>query len=535
MTGTGAPSWLSVLLGLAIVAVGAVLAAMLILDYLRARPLNLRPHAAQIAQEVEQLLTRHYVSREEIGQAAPIPLEDSQSRWMLYRYNVRVPADLDAGGLREVIRDSVARAHDSLIEVYDNPRDGALSIALAGRVFVEVAFSEGNTRALRGQPEPPAPTDLRAATARIAGEVRQVLEDHGVPASAIEYIGPDPREDEETWWTFTRMRVVLPEGNTLADMEREILERMAQRAVTTAISMPSPEAAVLRLAYAGKDCVAVEALRLRITPPASTVEDDESEGASPPGEVPGQDALPLESAGTDEATAALPAPTPPPARNGLAQVAIILDDGGYGGPVTQAVLALNPKLTLAILPYTPHDAATARDAAALGFEIMLHMPMENSSASAAFPGMITTAMDTEEIQRLTRRALASIPGATGINNHTGSKFTSDAGSMTGFLALLKELDLFFVDSRTIHTSIAYEAAREAGVPAAQRHVFLDNKADQTYIRGQWDQLIAHARAHGSAIGIGHFRKDTAAVLAAALPELEAEPDLELVHVSELLE
>jgi polysaccharide deacetylase 2 family uncharacterized protein YibQ len=228
-------------------------------------------------------------------------------------------------------------------------------------------------------------------------------------------------------------------------------------------------------------------------------------------------------------------PTPPPARGGLARVAIILDDGGYGGPVTETVLALDPKLTLAILPYTPHDAATAEDAAARGFEVILHMPMENSSSSADFPGMITTAMASDEIQRLTRRALAEIPGATGVNNHTGSKFTSDASGMAEFLAILKEQGLFFVDSRTINTSVAFDTAREAGVPTAQRHVFLDNQADQAYIRAQLDELLARARAHGSAIGIGHFRKDTVAVLASALPEIEAEPDLELVHVSELLE
>ena len=538
--GAGPPSWFSVLLGLAIVCVAAVLAGMLILQYLQSRPLNLQPHAAQIASEVSQLLTRHYVTDADIDRAMPIPLEDAHSRWSLYRFNVNVPPQLNASGLRAVIRDSMRDAHEELVEVFDNPRDGALSIALAGRVFVEVAFEESNTAPLQAQPQAPQGTDLRAATTRIAGEVEQILVDRGVPEDSIERIGPAGREDEDTLWTFTRLRIVLPEATTLADMEAEILSRMVQRTVSTVISAPTPEAAVLRLAYAGKDCVAVEALRLRTTPVTSGQSEEvegmaEPEGARPGGDVPAQEALPLESADHVEQPAMLE-PVPPPARGGKSRVAIILDDGGYGGAVTDSVLALSPKLTLAILPYTPHDATTATAAAKLGFEVMLHMPMEtNSQSVAAYPGMLTTAMEDKEIKGLTRRALAEIPGVKGVNNHTGSKFTSNAVGMGEFLSVLKEDGLFFVDSRTINTSIAYNAALEAGVPTAERQVFLDNKADQAYIRGQLNELVARARAQGSAIGIGHFRKDTVAVLAAGLPKLEAEPDLELVHVSELLQ
>ena len=54
------------------------------------------------------------------------------------------------------------------------------------------------------------------------------------------------------------------------------------------------------------------------------------------------------------------------------------------------------------------------------------MPMETHGASAKpFPGELTTAMPEEDLERLTRDALAQVPGAVGVNNHTGSKFAED--------------------------------------------------------------------------------------------------------------
>jgi polysaccharide deacetylase 2 family uncharacterized protein YibQ len=251
--------------------------------------------------------------------------------------------------------------------------------------------------------------------------------------------------------------------------------------------------------------------------------------------VPAPDTLPLESNGIEEDRAALLHPVPPMPRAGPAKVAIILDDGGYGGAVTEEALALDSRLTLAILPYTPHAERTARDAASLGFEVMLHMPMQaNGNPARPFPGELNTGMDKETIQELVGKALEAVPSAAGLNNHPGGHFTSDAAAMAQFLEVLQDTGLYFVDSRTIHTSVAYDAAREAGVPAAERHVFLDNKTDHDYIRGQVAELIARAKARGAAIGIGHFRKDTVAVLADVLPKLEEE-GVVLVHVSELVE
>jgi polysaccharide deacetylase 2 family uncharacterized protein YibQ len=52
--------------------------------------------------------------------------------------------------------------------------------------------------------------------------------------------------------------------------------------------------------------------------------------------------------------------------------------------------------------------------------------------------------------------------------------------------------------------VAYATAKEFGVKAAKRDVFLDNESDnEEYIHGQLEELTRMAKEHGWAIGIGH--------------------------------
>ena len=250
--------------------------------------------------------------------------------------------------------------------------------------------------------------------------------------------------------------------------------------------------------------------------------------------IPTPEQLPLESDSID------------PHENGIApglkhvlpgerpKVAIILDDGGYGGDHNERILNLNNNLTLAILPNTPLGAAIATQGASLGFEIMLHMPMQNNSAgNHVFPGQIEIDMEADEIRELTLDALNQIPHVVGVNNHTGSLYTSDPDAMEIFLKIIKEKELYFLDSRTTATSRAYEIARKMQVPTASRDIFLDHVNDPEQIHAQFLAMIELAKSRGSAIAIGHFRPHTVDVLEAMLPVLEEE-GIELTHVSELM-
>lgn len=217
-----------------------------------------------------------------------------------------------------------------------------------------------------------------------------------------------------------------------------------------------------------------------------------------------------------------------------ARLAIIVDDGGYGGDATEIILGLDPRLTLAILPNTPHAAETVRRARERGFEVILHMPMENLDASL-YPhdGQLLVSMNEADIRRRVEDALAQVPGAVGVNNHMGSLFTQNPKAMALFMEVIREHDLFFIDSRTTPHTRAHDIARAFGVPSAARDLFLDHEPGPDEIRRRLNQVVTLARERGHAIAICHFRPTTAQALSELLPAL-AESGVELVPASELV-
>jgi hypothetical protein len=112
-------------------------------------------------------------------------------------------------------------------------------------------------------------------------------------------------------------------------------------------------------------------------------------------------------------------------------------------------------------------------------------------------------MDPETVRRVLLQDLQAVPNAIGINNHMGSRFTASSQAMRILLTLVRERDLFFLDSVTASQSVGYDLAQEMGIKAARRTVFLDNDQNPDKIRAQLDLLVRLAGEHGQAVGIGH--------------------------------
>ncbi len=181
----------------------------------------------------------------------------------------------------------------------------------------------------------------------------------------------------------------------------------------------------------------------------------------------------------------------------------------------------------------------ANEAHEKGFEIMLHFPMESfpkdSKQEKTGPGAIFSNMTQEEIKEVFSKNFVDMPHIKGINNHMGSKITSDERIMRIFFDLVKEKDLFFIDSLVINKSVARRIADEKDIKFSSRDVFLDNIDDPIYIRGQFIELIEIAEKYGKAIGIGHVERiNTAEVIKEMLPELKS-CGIEIVPVSEIVE
>ncbi|MEO5338045.1 MAG: divergent polysaccharide deacetylase family protein [Magnetospirillum sp. WYHS-4] len=203
-----------------------------------------------------------------------------------------------------------------------------------------------------------------------------------------------------------------------------------------------------------------------------------------------------------------------PDTRGKGMIAVVIDDLGVDRGRTAKVIGLPGPLTTSFLTYAQDLARQAEMARQHGHELLLHVPMEPSSISMdPGPNVLATRLSTAEIADRLTWGLSRLEGYVGINNHMGSKFTADTRGMTVVMQELKRRGLLFLDSRTVGHTAGPEAALKAGVPFAERNVFLDNVDAVAEVRARLADLEAVALKHGYAIGIGHPRDATIAALA----------------------
>lgn len=225
-------------------------------------------------------------------------------------------------------------------------------------------------------------------------------------------------------------------------------------------------------------------------------------------------------------------PVPHPGANG--NLAIILDDLGYDKPAADAVLALPFPVTVSVIPHLPLSSEVAEGAFRRGDEVLLHLPMQSESADVKHEDVeLRIGMNSQQVESALAGMLETVPHATGVNNHQGSLATSDITLMQELMPALRQRQLFFIDSRTAASTVAYETAEKAGVRAASRKVFLDDNPTKDAVRAQLDLAVRDALRNGSAIAIGHPHPATIAALADALPDLESR-GVHLVFASDLV-
>lgn len=229
--------------------------------------------------------------------------------------------------------------------------------------------------------------------------------------------------------------------------------------------------------------------------------------------------------------------TPPvekPVKESRPKIAIIIDDLGNSKKLDDEVLSIDAPLTLSVFPLLQGSKKIAENGGSNGKEVMLHLPMEPHDYPQANPGngALFTSMDDIAIITQLYEDMNSVPGIKGVNNHMGSRFTEDRERMRIVLKQIKDRGLYFIDSKTSPQSKSDKMAREIGLKAGARDVFLDNEQDEGYILGQIEELKKIARNRGSAIGIGHPHPATIAALKKAVPDLEKE--FEIVPASRLV-
>lgn len=217
------------------------------------------------------------------------------------------------------------------------------------------------------------------------------------------------------------------------------------------------------------------------------------------------------------------------------RIAIVVDDFGYE-PVKDAEwLDFPERITVSVLPFGPSSKSFAASARTRGFGVILHVPMEpeGPASDRTEPFLLRRGMPPAEIAERFARMAADIPQASGASNHMGSAFTSDPAAMAAYAQALKGRGFFFVDSVTSSGTVGFAAAKQAGIPAARRDVFLDDDGRPEEMRRRWAAAIALAKERGYAVLMCHARSETRRILAELLPDLRKE-GIRAVTVEELL-
>ena len=224
----------------------------------------------------------------------------------------------------------------------------------------------------------------------------------------------------------------------------------------------------------------------------------------------------------------------PGSLKGQPVIAIVIDDMGVSLRRTHDINSLHAPLTSSYLTYAHELNRQMQESIASGHEVMAHIPMESKAKRDTPPLTLSVDMNKEQVQDALRQMLAEYGDIKGINNHMGSKFTEDREHMDYVMEVLKDKDIFFLDSKTTAQSVGVEEASKWHIRHIARNVFLDNTNEYDYIMNQLHIVERLAAKNGYAVAIGHPKSWTYQALKDWLPTLEAK-GLKLVPLSTIVE
>ena len=218
-------------------------------------------------------------------------------------------------------------------------------------------------------------------------------------------------------------------------------------------------------------------------------------------------------------------------------VSLVIDDFG-ALPIKEinGFLDLEIPFTASVLPFEEftgevYDALDKHD-----IEMIVHMPMEPESYPKDDPGKnaIFVNLPPNEIKRRVGEAIATLPKAVGMNNHMGSKATSDRKTMAAVAEALQESGLFFVDSRTSLYTCAESEARKHGIPKTRQDGNIDVVEDTSAIARRFVELALSSReSDDGMLIVGHARPKTLIAIKRVVPSLK-KWGIEFIPLSELV-
>lgn len=199
----------------------------------------------------------------------------------------------------------------------------------------------------------------------------------------------------------------------------------------------------------------------------------------------------------------------------------VFDDAGHNLNQLESFISLPFPCTIAVLPGLQYSKEAAQRIRNAGKELILHQPMQALNRNMdPGPGAIKDGMTSDQIRAIVERNLDEVGPVAGMNNHEGSLITADRKAMSVVLDIVREKQIYFLDSRTNAETVVPALAREKNMNIWERAVFLDNLQEESAIIEAVYSGMKIAEKKGAAIMIGHiWSNDLASILISMYPEL----------------
>ena len=212
------------------------------------------------------------------------------------------------------------------------------------------------------------------------------------------------------------------------------------------------------------------------------------------------------------------------------KLAIIFDDVAFAGDVRN-IKALGLPVTMSFLPPTERHPNSAKLAAKEPY-YMVHLPMEAMNFHSPETLTLLTTDSKETIVKRIKEVKRLFPKVQYINNHTGSKFTSDAEAMNKLIFALRLEEIGFIDSRTTAETKVKAVMKRYKMPYFTRDIFLDHDDDVAAIKKQIKRAVRIANKYGKCIAICHPHKSTLQAIKESGPILEK---VELLRIDSFIQ
>ncbi|WP_103583376.1 divergent polysaccharide deacetylase family protein [Campylobacter concisus] len=222
--------------------------------------------------------------------------------------------------------------------------------------------------------------------------------------------------------------------------------------------------------------------------------------------------------------------TPNASIKGRAKLVIIIDDVATFEHASM-IKSLGLKITPSIFPATKTHPDTPNIARTFEF-YMIHLPMQAKHFDSPEIGTLTINESFESIHEKIKKIRKDFPRAKYINNHTGSRFTSDFDAMDKAYRALIEQGFVFIDSKTIAQTAVARAAKKHNQPYISRDIFLDDDPSASAVRRELVAAINLAKKRGYAIAIGHPKKNTITVIKESKNNILK--DVDVVYLKDIL-